>query len=491
MDQTPLVPVISPLPAAPLVPVVLCGGTGTRLWPLSRADLPKQFLRLHGEHSLLQQTLQRCHRLTRAAPLLVAAESARHIIATQLQEIGVRDATLLLEPAARGTAMAVASAACHLQRTHSDAVMLVLPSDHLLRDLNRFADAVREAVTAARNGWLMSFGITPDSPETGYGYLLRGAAIASGGYRIDAFIEKPDRARAEQLLASRQYLWNSGMFVFDCRVLLQQLADHAPQVLAAAERAVGAAGSGHNARHNAGVVHLDAAAYADSPQISIDHALMERTRHAALLPLEAGWSDIGSWSSVWANAPHDHDGNTRRGDVLLDDCHNCHVHSERRLVTACGLDGIVIVDTDDALLVMPQSHAQHTRTIVQQLQQAGRPEWQTHREVPRPWGSYESVARGERYQVKRLNVRPGASLSLQKHHHRAEHWVVASGTARVTVGMQQFLLRENESTFIDVGVVHALANPGEQQLQVIEVQSGDYLGEDDIVRLSDPYGRTS
>lgn len=467
----------------PLVPVVLCGGTSTRLWPLSRASLPKQFLRLHGEHSLLQQTLQRCALSTSLPPVLLAAESARFIAAAQLDEIGVRDATLLLEPVARSTAPAIASAAFHLLRTHADALMLVLPSDHLLRNPPVFADAVRAAAELAHSGLLMTFGVVPSGPETGFGYLQPGAPLPRGARRVDAFIEKPDRERAERLFAARQCLWNSGMFVFRCRSLLQQLADHAPQVHAAAEQAE------QDAIRADGLVQLDAAAYARSPEISIDHALMERTAEAAVLPLDAGWSDIGSWSSVWENVPHDAHGNAAHGDVLLTDCRDCHVHAGRRLVSACGLDGVVIVDTEDALLVLPHSQSQRTRELVEQLRRQGRTEWREHREVLRPWGSYEAIARGDRYQVKRLTVRPGASLSLQKHHHRAEHWTVVAGTARVTRDEQSFLLAENESTYIGVGVVHALANPGLLPLQLIEVQSGSYLGEDDIVRLSDPYGR--
>ncbi len=467
----------------PLVPVVLCGGAGTRLWPLSRESLPKQFLRLHGEHSLLQQTLLRCTALTSQAPLLLTAEPTRFIATAQIDEIGLRDATLLLEPVARGTAPAIASAAFHLLRTHADALMLVLPSDHLLRDQPAFADAVRAAADAALGGLLLTFGVTPTAPDTGYGYLQAGASLGGSVRRVDAFIEKPDRERAERLIASRQCLWNSGMFLFRCRSLLQQLAEHAPQVHAAAERA------GRDAVLAQGIVQLDAGAYADSPDISIDHALMERTHDAALVPLEAGWTDIGSWSAVWESAPHDRNGNAVHGDVLLEDCRDCHVHAGRRLVSACGLDSIVIIDTEDALLVLPRAQAQRTRELTQRLRQANRDEWREHREVQRPWGSYETIARGERYQVKRLTVRPGASLSLQKHHHRAEHWTVVSGTARVTCGEQNFLLAENESTYIGIGVVHALANPGLLPLQLIEVQSGGYLGEDDIVRLSDPYGR--
>ncbi len=467
----------------PLVPAVLCGGAGTRLWPLSRESLPKQFLRLHGKHSLLQQTLQRCAPLTPAAPLLLAGEASRFLAALQLDEIGVRGATLLLEPLPRGTAAAIASAACHLLREHDDALMLVLPSDHLLRDDAAFADAVRMAAEAARSGLLTSFGIVPTAPETGYGYLQAGSLLGSGARRVDAFIEKPDRERAERLVASREWLWNSGMFLFRCRSLLQELAEHAPRVHAAAERA-------HlQAEHGDGMVRLDAAAYADSPDISIDHALMERTANAAVVPLDAGWSDIGSWSSVWESAQHDEDGNATRGDVLLEDCRDCHVHAGRRLVSACGLEGVVIVDTDDALLVLPKAQAQRTRELVQRLRQDGRPECGAHREVQRPWGSFDAIERGPRFQVKRITVRPGASLSLQMHHHRAEHWIVVSGTARVTEGERSYLLTENQSAYIGVGVVHALANPGKVPLELIEVQSGSYLGEDDIVRLSDPYGR--
>ncbi len=467
----------------PLVPVVLCGGSGTRLWPLSREGLPKPFLRLHGEHSLLQQTLLRCTALTPDAPLLLAAEPMRFLISAQLGEIGVHGATLLLEPVQRGTAAALASAAFHLQRRHDDALMLVLPSDHLLRDIPAFADAVRTAVDAARNERLMTFGVVPTAPETGYGYLQAGDELPGGARRVDAFIEKPDRERAKQLFGSRQYLWNSGMFLFRCSSLLQELAAHAPQVHGAAESAE------QQAVRSEGIVQLQADAYATSPDLSIDHALMERTANAALVPLDAGWSDIGTWSSVWEHSVHDDDGNASHGDVLLQDCRDCHVHGGRRLVSACGLEGIVIVDTDDALLVMPKAAAQRTRELVQQLQKNGRTECQSHSDVLRPWGSYQAIARGERFQVKRIVVRPGASLSLQMHHHRAEHWIVVCGTARVTEGDRSYLLTENQSAYIGVGVVHSLANPGKLPLELIEIQSGAYLGEDDIVRLSDQYGR--
>lgn len=467
----------------PLVPVVLCGGAGTRLWPLSRESLPKPFLRLHGEHSLLQQTLKRCAELTPVAPLLLAAEPMRFMIATQLDEIDMCAATLLLEPVARGTAAALASAAFHLQRTQDDALMLVLPSDHLLRNKDTFADAVRTAADAAQSGRLMTFGVVPTAPETGYGYLQAGNELPGGARRVDAFIEKPDRDRAERFLGSRQFLWNSGMFLFRCSSLLQELARYAPQVHDAAESAE------QQAIRSAGIVQLQADAYASSPDLSIDQAVMEHTANAAVVPLDAGWTDIGSWASVWETSDHDGDGNAIRGDVVLQDCHDCHVHAGSRLVAACGLDGVVIVDTDDALLVMPKTDTQRTRELVQRLQKNGRTESRSHCEVQRPWGSYRAIARGERFQVKRIVVRPGASLSLQMHHHRSEHWTVVSGTARVTKGDKRYLLTENQSTYIGVGVVHSLANPGKLPLELIEVQSGSYLGEDDIVRLSDTYGR--
>lgn len=467
----------------PLVPVVLCGGTGTRLWPLSRETLPKQFLRLQGKHSLLQQTLQRCAMVTSSAPLLLAAEATRFIAAAQLDDIDIQHATLLLEPVQRGTAPAIASAARHLLRTHDDALMLVLPSDHLLRDNAAFAGAVHAAAASAQSGLLMTFGIAPTAPETGYGYLQAGDELPGGARRVAAFIEKPDADHAERLISSHHCLWNSGMFLFSCRYLLQELAEHAPQVHAAATHAE------QQAVRTEGLVRLDADAYAESPDISIDHALMERTANAALVSLDAGWSDIGSWSSVWESAQHDADGNAILGDVLLEDCRDCHVHAESRLVSACGLNGMVIVDTADALLVLPKAEAQRTRELVQRLRQCGRTECHSHAAVLRPWGSFHAIARGERFQVKRITVRPGASLSLQMHHHRSEHWVVVSGTARVTEGDKTYLLSENQSTYIGVGVVHALANPGKLPLELIEVQSGGYLGEDDIVRLSDPYGR--
>jgi mannose-1-phosphate guanylyltransferase/mannose-6-phosphate isomerase len=466
-----------------LVPVILCGGAGTRLWPLSRESFPKQFLRLQGQHSLLQQTLLRCVGLHISAPLLLTSEETRYIVGEQLHEIGVDDATLMLEPVQRGTAPALCSAALKLMQLHGDALMLVLPSDHIVHDAAAFTDAVQIAARLAADGLLMTFGIPPHSPETGFGYLQAGAALTGGAYRIQGFIEKPERKTAVKLLESGDCYWNSGMFVFRCQQLIDELREYAPEVLAACEAAL-REGTGEG-----DVTRLQAEAYVRSPDISIDYALMERTSNAAMVPLQAGWSDIGSWSSVWEVTPHDEAGNSVMGDALLQDCSGCHVHASKRLVSAIGLQDLVIIDTDDALLVLPKERAQDIRQIVSRLKNDGRSECRAHRQVSRPWGSFDAIGLGPRFQVKRITVKPGAKLSLQMHHHRAEHWIVVSGTARVTDGEKTYLLTENQSTYIGVGVVHALENPGKIPLELIEVQSGSYLGEDDIVRLHDVYGR--
>ena len=474
---------IQPSHRLPVVPVILCGGAGTRLWPLSRESLPKQFLKLAGETSLLQATLRRCAGITDLSPLLLTQESSRFIVAEQLRELGQPAFTLMLEPMRRGTAPALVCAALHLRQSLGDALMLVLPSDHLLQDVDEFIDAARIAAEAAREGWLMTFGVRPNAPETGYGYLLAGRAMDERLLQLSEFIEKPDRPAAESFLASGQYFWNSGMFVFRCSQLLEEIAAHQPLMREACEQAVAKATTDKD------FLRLDAAAYEKSPDISIDHALMEHTSAAAMVPIEAGWSDIGSWSAVWQASDKDAKGNAARGDVLIDDCEACLVHSADRLVTAIGLTDVMIVDTPDALLVMNRQHAQDNRRVVQRLVRAGRREATSHRSVQRPWGTYDAIWQGLRYQVKRILVRPGQKLSLQMHHHRAEHWIVVAGTARVTHGERSYLLTENQGTFIEVGAVHSLENPGKVMLELIEVQSGGYLEEDDIVRLQDSYGR--
>ena len=467
----------------PLVPVILCGGSGTRLWPLSRANLPKQFLRLRGESSLLQQTLRRSAALSDAPPLLLAQEMTRFIVDDQAKEIGIDHAQIMLEPVQRGTAPAILCAALQMRSQYKEALMLVLPSDHVLEDCDAFIEAVTIARDAASEGYLMGFGIVPDAPETGYGYLQAGAAMGKRTLKIDAFVEKPSRESAEQFILSGQYFWNSGMFLFHCNQLISEMAVHAPDILSACERAV------EKLKQDARILHLDANSYAENPNISIDYALMERTDKSAMITLDAGWSDIGSWSSVWESSAQDELGNAIQGDVLSDDCHNCLIQSQGRLVAALGLKDIVIIDTKDALLVMDKQRAQDTRKLVKQLQQKDRNEALAHRQVLRPWGSYDAVVQGQRFQVKLITVKPGGKLSVQMHHHRSEHWIVVSGTARVIDGEKDYLLTENQSTLIDVGIIHSLENPGKIPLELIEVQSGSYLGEDDIVRLHDAYGR--
>lgn len=466
-----------------LVPVILCGGSGTRLWPLSRAEYPKQFLRLTGKESLLQHTLLRSAALQGEAPLLLAHEDARFIVAEQLREIGINKATILLEPVQRNTGPAIVSAALQLLQRHEDAMMLILPSDHAIEDKHAFAVAVEIAREAAQAGSLMTFGVRPLQAETGYGYLRANDLSGQLVMPLTEFVEKPDRTTAERYLASGQYFWNSGMFLFRASQLLDEIERYAPTLLDICRNAVTAA------RRDNDFVRLDADAYAACPSIAIDYALMERTTNAAMVELKAGWSDIGSWVSVWQSAKKDSDQNAVQGDVLLQNCSNCLVHGNDRLVAAVGLHDITIIDTPDALLVMDSRQAQDARKLVGALLQDQRPEASMHRQVMRPWGSYDAISNGRRFQVKRITVKPGAKLSLQLHHHRAEHWIVVAGTARVTQGEKTYLLTENQAAYIDIGDIHSLENPGKIPLELIEVQSGSYLGEDDIVRLQDLYGR--
>ncbi len=469
--------------AMTLVPVLLSGGSGTRLWPLSREAYPKQFLPLVGTHTLLQDTWLRLNGLEAAAPLVVANEEHRFIVAEQLREAGCVPAALLLEPVGRNTAPAIAVAALEALRLHgSDALLLVLPTDHVVRDAAAFRSAVQAALPAARAGKLVTFGIVPQAPETGYGYIH--AAAGDGVRAVRRFVEKPDAARAAQYLAAGDYYWNSGMFLVAAQRYQDELERLQPAMLAACRAALG------GARRDADFLRLDAAAFTACPADSIDYAVMEKTAHAAVLPVDIGWSDLGSWSALWQVGDKDSQGNAHRGDVLALDCRDSYVWSEHRLVALLGLADIVVVDTDDALLVAHRDHVQQVKQIAQQLKQERRGEATWHRKVYRPWGAYDSIDAAERFQVKRITVKPGATLSLQMHHHRAEHWVVVRGTARVTRGEETFLLGENESTFIPLGTKHRLENPGKVPLELIEVQSGSYLGEDDIVRFEDQYGRT-
>ncbi len=466
-----------------LVPVLLSGGSGTRLWPLSREAYPKQFLPLAGARTLLQETWLRLQGLDVAAPLAVANEAHRFIVAEQLREVDGTPAALLLEPQGRNTAPAIAVAALEALRLHGgEAVLLVLPTDHVVRDAAAFRAAVETALPAARAGRLVTFGIVPHAPETGYGYIQ--AAPGEGVRAVVRFVEKPDAARAAQYLAAGGYYWNSGMFLFGAQRYLQELERLQPAILASCRAAL------DGARRDTDFLRLDAAAFAGCPADSIDYAVMEKTTDAAVLAVDIGWSDLGSWSALWQVGEKDARGNAHCGDVLALDCRDTYAWSERRLVALVGLEDTVVVDTDDALLVARKDRVQQVKDIAQQLKRQQRSEAIWHRKVYRPWGSYDSIDAAERFQVKRITVKPGGTLSLQMHHHRAEHWVVVRGTARVTRGEEVFLLGENESAFIPLGTRHRLENPGKVPLELIEVQSGSYLGEDDIVRFEDQYGRT-
>ena len=469
-----------------LHPVVLSGGSGTRLWPLSRQNQPKQFLALVGERSLYQETILRANALPGVQPpVTVCSDDHRFMVGEQLQAIGVASGGIVLEPMARNTAPAIALAALHVLESDPEATMLVMPADHLIEDEAAFQAAVATARALGSDDWLVAFGIKPDYAETGYGYILRGEALGEGGYRIGRFVEKPDLATAEKYLAEGRYAWNSGMFLFSARKYLEELGRHAPAILAAARVAHAAASS------DLDFIRVDADAFAASPNDSIDYAVMEKTDRAAVVPVSCGWSDIGSWTSLWAVAEHDADGNRNEGDVISIDTHDSLIKaSERRMIATIGVDDLVIIDTPDATLVARKDRVQDVKAVVDALKAAGRNEHLFHRKVYRPWGSYDSIGVGERFQVKRIVVKPGAALSLQKHAHRAEHWVVVSGVAEVTCDDRVFDLHENESTFIPLGSVHRLRNHGTEPVELIEVQSGSYLGEDDIVRLEDVYGRS-
>lgn len=468
-----------------LIPLILSGGSGTRLWPVSRKNLPKQFLELAGKGTLFQQTVARTRQLPGvAAPIVVASEDHRFLAADQLLEAGVEDATIVLEPLARNTAPAIALGALQALQRDADAVLLVLPADHLIGDTAAFVSAVKQAMPLAAQGWLVTFGIRPDRPETGFGYIRRAEAIGSDGYRVEQFVEKPDLSTAESYLVDGNYDWNSGMFLFKASRYLEELAAHAPAMLAAVREAHAKASA------DLDFVRIDRDAFAKVPDDSIDYAVMEKTKRAAVIPVSCAWSDIGSWSALWLTGDKDAQGNLREGDTMAADTRNSLLRShDRHLIATVGVDDLIVVTTPDATLVARRDAAQDVKKIVEQLKAAGRSEHSLHRVVHRPWGSYDSLEAGERFQVKRIQVKPGASLSLQKHHHRAEHWIVVSGTAEVTCDDKVFLLGENQSTYIPLGSKHRLRNPGKVALELIEVQSGSYLGEDDIVRYDDVYGR--
>jgi mannose-1-phosphate guanylyltransferase/mannose-6-phosphate isomerase len=465
-------------------PVILSGGAGTRLWPASRDTLPKQFLKLLGPHSTLQETVKRVSDPSLfGRPLIVTQRDYRFLVREQLEEIGA-DAEIVLEPARRDSGPAVAAAAAIVAAGDPMSLILVLAADHVVRDPHRFVDAVRTARAAAMNGRIVSFGIKPDRPATSYGYIRPGAALgdAAPARAIDAFVEKPDALTARRYVADG-YLWNSGNFLFRAEVFLGEYAEFEPKSAEAIARAVQAA------TIDLGFRVLDAGAFSAAERKSVDYAIMERTTRGAVVPADYGWSDVGGWGAVWSLSPHDARGNAARGDPTLLDVENSLVVNDNGAVAVLGVKNVIVVVEDDAVLVASRDRADDLRPLVEKLRAAGRPEADSHSRVHRPWGSYQALDRGERFQVKRIVVKPGSRLSLQKHAHRAEHWVVVRGTARITIGDEVRMLYENQSVFVQQGVVHRLENPGKIPLEIIEVQTGSYLGEDDILRLDDDYAR--
>jgi mannose-1-phosphate guanylyltransferase/mannose-6-phosphate isomerase len=466
-----------------LIPVILSGGAGTRLWPLSREMYPKQLLALTGKNTMLQDTATRLAGIAGAKGAIVVCNDAhRFTVAEQIRALGFEASAILLEPVGRNTAPAVALAALKALEIDPEATLVVAPADHVIRDAQVFQQAAQIAAALAEDGKLVTFGIVAHAPETGYGYIRRGEGRGPS-YPVAQFIEKPPLDLARQFVSSGDYYWNSGMFVFKASRYLAELQALAPDILDAVKSAYLAA------KRDLDFVRIDKAAFEKCRSESIDYAVMEKTKDAVVLPLDAGWSDVGSWSSLFDALPSDEEGNVLIGDVTVFDTHDCYVHSTSRLVTAVGMDDHIIVETKDAVLVAPKDRVQDVKELVAKLRKSGRTEPALHREVFRPWGSYDSIDAGDRFQVKRLSVKPGGVLSLQMHHHRAEHWIVVSGTARITCDEKTFLLSENQSTYIPVGSTHRIENPGKVALHIVEVQSGSYLGEDDIVRFEDNYGR--
>lgn len=467
-----------------LKPVILAGGSGTRLWPLSRQHYAKQYLSLGGKLTLLQETVERLSALPHSAALIVCNEETRFLAAEQMRQIGADQARILLEPAGRNTAPAIALAALEARADGDDPVLLVMPADHKVNDLAVFQEAVSRGNALSLQGHLVTFGIVAATPETGYGYIKSGAAIdGSAAYVVDQFVEKPDHTTAAGYLEQGGYYWNSGIFMFRASRYLEELEKFRPDILAACN------GAFEGKTADLDFLRFNEAEFLACPDESVDYAVMENTNSSVVLPLDAGWSDIGSWSALWDVSPKNADDNCEIGDVLSLDGTGNYINAGSRLVATIGLEDMVVVETKDTVFVGPKSRVQDVKEIVKQLKAAGRSEYQHHRDVYRPWGKYDSIDMGGRYQVKRITVNPGAKLSVQKHYHRAEHWIVVSGTARVTKGEETLLLTENQSTYIPLGEIHALENPGKVPLELIEVQSGSYLGEDDIVRFEDRYGR--
>lgn len=471
-----------------IFPVILSGGSGTRLWPLSRAMYPKQFIRFFNGQgsSFLGATLTRLKQDGEfAAPILLCNNDHRFLVNEELERRGIAPKSLILEPVARNTAAAIAVAALVATREDPSAILAVMPSDHVVSDEAKFVECVKQAAKVAATGRLVLFGIQPASAHTGYGYIRKGGTLEGfgGAYAVDAFFEKPNAATAERYLADGSYYWNSGIFVLHARTFLEELAQLQPAILEAARGALA------GAHDDLGFLRLDRKAFAASPNISVDYAVMEKTAAAAVLPIDVGWNDIGSWTSLWEIAPRDDDGNYTHGDAILEDTQDCYVHSEKSLISTIGVKNLIIVDTPDALLVADKSRAQDVSKVVAKLRSSNRKEQEQHLRNYRPWGYFETLNIGPRFQVKLLHVKPGGKLSMQMHHHRSEHWTVVQGTANVFIGDGEQLVRENESVYISATQWHRLENPGKVPLELIEVQIGTYLGEDDIIRTDDVYHR--
>ncbi len=462
-----------------LLPVIMAGGSGSRLWPMSRTFYPKQFLTLFGEQSMLQSTIHRLKGLEHESPLVICNEEHRFIVAEQLRQGAYEHSGILLEPAGRNTAPAIALAAIHALKKNEDALLLVLAADHVILDTPAFCESIERAIPLAEKGKLVTFGIVPSHPETGYGYIKAGKAVGDFSSLVDAFVEKPNLEKAKEYVDSQQYLWNSGMFLFKASRYLAELEKFRPDILESCQLAL------EHIDHDLDFIRVDKDAFLSCPDESVDYAVMEKTHEAVVVPMDAKWSDVGSWSAIWEISDKDKNQNVIKGDVLVDDSQGCYINSQSKLIATVGVNNLVVIETKDAVLVANKDTVQDVKNIVGQLKEFNRTEHLQHREVYRPWGSHDAIAEGRRFHVKRVTIKPGERTARQIHFNRAEHWIVVSGTARVRKGDDEILLAENQSIYIPIGISHSMENPGKVPLVVIEVRSGDYLGEDDVIRLEE------